>query len=130
MVKDQISNLIVSLKNASDAGHPSLISPFSNMKASVLEVLEKEGFVGSVNKKGKKVTKFIEVGLLYENGKPRIQGVKRLSTFSKRNYKGVADIHPVKNGLGLLILSTPKGILTDRQAKKEKVGGEVLFKIW
>ena len=130
MVKDQIANLIVSLKNASDAGHTSLVSPFSNMKASVLELLEKEGFVGQVAKKGKKVTKFIEVGLLYENGQPRIQGVERLSTFSKRHYKGVADIHPVKNGHGLLILSTPKGILTDKQAKKEKVGGEALFKIW
>jgi small subunit ribosomal protein S8 len=130
MVIDQIANLIVSLKNGGEAGHTSVVSSFSIMKASILELLQKEGYVGTVSKKGKKVSKFIEVVLLYEDGKPRITGVERLSTFSKRTYKGAKEIHPVKNGHGLMVISTPKGILTDKEARKEKVGGEVLFKIW
>jgi small subunit ribosomal protein S8 len=130
MVKDSIANLIVSLKNASSAGHDSVVAPFSKINLAILELLQKQGYVGEVSKKGKKVTKSIEVALLNEAGKPKIQGVKRISTFSKRMYQGAAEIRPVKNGFGLLILSTPKGILTDKEAKKEKVGGELLFKIW
>ncbi len=130
MVKDQIANLIVGLKNAGDAGHQSVIFPFSNMNAAILELLSKEGMVTSVNKKGKKVNKFIEVGIAYEGKKPKVQGVKRISTFAKRTYMGVSDIHTVKNGHGMMVLSTPNGILTDKEARKQKVGGEALFKIW
>jgi len=130
MVKDSIANLITNLKNAGVSGKQSVVAPHSELNVAVLELLQREGYVGSVVKKGKKVNKFIEVNLAYTEGEPRIQGVKRLSTFSKRVYQGVKDIRPVKNGHGLLVLSTPKGILSDKQARKERVGGEVLFKIW
>jgi small subunit ribosomal protein S8 len=80
--------------------------------------------------KGKKAAKYIEVEVAYENGKSKITGVKRLSTFSKRMYQGAHELRPVKNGQGLLVLSTPKGVLSGKEARKENVGGEALFQIW
>ncbi len=130
MVKDSISNLIVNLKNAGVSGRQYVVSPFSNFNLAVLELLQKEGYIHSVSKKGKKAEKYIEVEVAYNEGKSRITGVKRLSTFSKRMYQAASEIRSVKNGQGLLVLSTPKGVLTDKEAKKENVGGEVLFKIW
>jgi small subunit ribosomal protein S8 len=130
MVKDGISDLIVTLKNGNLAGKETVTIPFSNLKAAVLEVLEKEGFISSVSKKGKKVVKSLEVALKYNGKMPVINGAERISKFSKRIYKSVADIRPVKNGIGIMVLTTPKGVLTDREAKKHKVGGEALFKMW
>lgn len=130
MVKDTISDLIVNLKNAGVSGRQYVVSPFSNLNFAVLELLQKEGFIHSVAKKGKKAAKYIEVEVAYENGKSKITGVKRLSTFSKRMYQGAHELRPVKNGLGLLVLSTPKGVLSGKEARKENVGGEALFQIW
>ena len=130
MVKDSISNLIVNLKNAGVSGRQYVVSPFSNFNLAVLELLQKEGYIHSVSKKGKKAEKYIEVEVAYSEGKSKITGVKRLSTFSKRMYQAASEIRSGKNGQGLLVLSTPKGVLTDKEARKENVGGEVLFKIW
>ncbi len=131
MVTDPVSDLIVRIKNANDAGKESLTISYSKMKEAISEVLAKQGFVKNVTApKGKKVQKTLEIGLVYQDGKGKVQGVERISKLSKRVYQGVKDIKPVRNGFGYLILSTPKGILTDKEAKKEKVGGEALFKIW
>jgi small subunit ribosomal protein S8 len=127
---DAISDLIIRIKNASDARKESVVVPHSKMKAAILDVLAKEGFVGDIAKKGKKVQKSIEVGLVYDEYGPKVKGVQRVSHLSKRIYGGVKDLKPVKQGHGILILTTPKGIMTDAQARKEKVGGELLFKIW
>jgi small subunit ribosomal protein S8 len=131
MVTDPVSDLIVRIKNANDAGKESLTISYSKMKEAIANVLSEQGFVKEVNApKGKKVQKTLEIGLVYENGKGKVQGIQRISKLSKRVYQGVKDLKPVRNGFGSLILSTPKGILTDKQAQKEKVGGEALFKIW
>ncbi len=131
MVIDSISNLIVNLKNAQERGLDSVRAPFSNLNSSILEVLKREGFVSDFSIKGKEVKKEIEIDLKYEDsGKPAITDVKRVSKQSKRVYKSVDKIHPVKNGYGRLILSTPAGILTDLDARKKKIGGEALFEIW
>lgn len=131
MVIDSISNLIVNLKNAQERGLDSVRAPFSNLNSSILEVLKREGFVSDFSIKGKEVKKEIEIDLKYEDsGKPAITDVKRVSKQSKRVYKGADQIHPVKNGYGRLILSTPAGILTDLDARKKKIGGEALFEIW
>ena len=128
---DPISDMIVRIKNASDSRKESVVFPYSKLKLSILDVLMKAGFVKSFGKKGKKITKFIEVVLLYdENGKSLISGVERVSKTSKRIYNKSKDIRRVKSGFGSLILSTPKGIMTDKTAKEAGVGGEVLFKIW
>jgi small subunit ribosomal protein S8 len=105
--------------------------PFSNLKAAVAEKLQQAGYVASIDKKGKKVKKTLEVTLKYgADGKPVIQGVKRISKPGRRLYRSVLEIRPVRYGHGALILSTPKGIKTDKEARKEKVGGEALFEIW
>lgn len=127
---DPISEMIVRIKNASDSKKESVVLPYSKMKLAILDVLMKNGFVISFGKKGKKTVKFIEVVLAYDENGPKIHGVQRISKTSKRVYQKAKDIRPVKSGYGVLILSTPKGIVTDKTARTEKIGGEALFKIW
>jgi small subunit ribosomal protein S8 len=127
---DPIADMIVRLKNASDSKKESVVFPQSKLKLAILDVLMKEGFIKSFGKKGKKVAKFIEVGLSYDANGPKITGVERVSKTSKRVYSKSKEIKKVKNGYGALILSTPKGIMTDKAAKEAHVGGEALFKIW
>jgi len=127
---DPISDMIVQIKNASAAHKESVVLPYSKLKLAILDTLMKEGFVKSFGKKGKKVVKFIEVALAYENDEPKIHEVQRISKSSRRVYQKAKDIRGVKNGFGILVLSTPKGIMSDKMARAEKVGGEALFKIW
>jgi small subunit ribosomal protein S8 len=127
---DPISDMIVQIRNASDAKKESVVLPYSKLKLAILDTLLKEGFVKSFGKKGKKVAKFIEVVLVYEGDEPKIHGVQRISKSSRRVYQKAKDIRGVKNGFGILVLSTPKGIMSDKMARMEKVGGEALFKIW
>jgi len=129
-IMDGISDLIIRIKNASATGKESVTVPHSKVKEAILAVLEREGYVKGISKKGKKIHKSLEVGLVYDEYGPRVKGVERVSHLSKRIYRGVKDLRPVKQGHGMMILTTPKGILTDAEAKKQKVGGELLFKIW
>jgi small subunit ribosomal protein S8 len=128
---DVIAELIIKLKNANTAKKAEVSFPYSKMREAILETLSKEGFVKAVSKKGKKVSKTLECELVYvENNMPKIQGVQQISKYSRRMYMGAKDIRPVRSGYGSLILTTPKGVLTDKEARKENVGGEPLFKIW
>ena len=131
MVNDPVGDFIIRLKNASAVKKDVVVTSHSKLQFAIAEVLQKKGYIKSVNKKGKKVQKTIEVELRYDkNNKSVINGVERVSRPGRRMYYGAQEIHPVKYGKGLLILSTPKGILTDEEARREKVGGEALFKIW
>ncbi|MEX0652099.1 MAG: 30S ribosomal protein S8 [Candidatus Paceibacterota bacterium] len=131
MVIDPVGDFIIRIKNASAVKKDVVVSPHSKLRLAVAEALQKIGYIKSVTKKGKKVQKTIEVELQYnKEGVSPIHGVERVSRPGRRMYYGTQDINPVKYGKGSLILSTPKGILTDVQARKEKVGGEALFKIW
>ena len=131
MVTDSIGDFIIRLKNAAAVGKKEVVVPYSNLRHAVAETLRKEGYLESVAKQGKKAKKLLEVELAYgKSGLPRLAGVKRISKPGRRVYESMRDLRPVKSGKGSLILSTPKGILTDRQARKERVGGETLFKIW
>lgn len=127
---DPISSLIIKLKNANTAGKANVSFPYSKMREAILMTLEKEGFVKSVSKKGKKVAKEIEAELVYDNGSAKITGIEQISKQSRRIYQGASELRSVRSGFGALILTTPKGILTGKEARKEKVGGEVLFRIW
>jgi small subunit ribosomal protein S8 len=126
MITDPISDLIVRLKNASAIGKTEIVLPYSVMKHSIAKVLEKEGYVSEVGKKNNSLT----IGLIYKAGLPAIGGAKRISKPSRRMYLGVRDIHPIKRGHGLLVLSTPAGILSGKEAKEKRAGGEALFEIW
>jgi len=131
MVGDPIGDFIVRLVNAGAVKHKSVSVPHSKIKMAVAEVLKEAGFVKSVEKQGKKVRKTINVELMYkEDGVHKITKVKRISKPGKRIYKAVDEIFPVRYGKGVLVLSTPKGILTGDQARKERVGGEALFEIY
>ena len=127
---DPISDMIVRIKNASESRKESVVIPYSNLKFEIATALAKEGYVKGVSKKGKVVGKTMEIELLYSGDTPRVQGVRRISKPSRRLYQKAKEIRPVKNGFGSSILSTPKGIVSGRSARKEKIGGEVLFEIW
>lgn len=118
------------MKNGSLAGHESVSFPYSKMKNAIVECLKKEGYVTEISKKVKKGQPLLEVKLVYTNKKPKITEVERISKQSRRVYFGMKDIHSVRNGSGLLVLSTPKGILSGKEARKEQVGGEALFRLW
>lgn len=127
---DQISNMIIAIKNAGGRNKPSVSVPYSKLKNSIALCLVKEGYLTYAKQKVRKGKNELELGLVYTDGRPRVANVERISKQSRRVYFGVKDIHKVRSGLGILILSTPKGILAGASARKEQVGGEALFKIW
>src|SRR3989344_8671262 len=130
MVTDPIADFINRIKTAQMAGLPSILVPFSKLKFEIAELLVREDYALKVEKKGKKAKKYLNLFLKYNDGKPEVEGVTRLSKPSRRTYLKVSDIRAVKNGHGLLVLSTPKGLMTGKEARKEKTGGEALFSIW
>ncbi len=131
MVADPIADLITRIKNAGDASQVSLSLPFSKLKHEVAELLKRQGFLAEVAKYGKKAKKTLDISLKYTaDGRPEVTGVSRISRLSKRVYMKASEIRPVKYGQGILVLSTPKGLKTGEEARKEHVGGEALFKIW
>lgn len=131
MVADPVSDFIVRVKNASNVGKDTILVPFTALTENVANLLKKEGYLSDVEKKGKKIKKSLEVTLNYdEAGNPRVRGVKRLSKLSRRVYTSAKDIAPVKSGHGIVVLSTPEGVLTGGEARKKGVGGELLFEMW
>lgn len=127
---DPIADMLISIKNAGNAGKATAIVPFSMMKESIASVLYKNGYIASYAKKGKKVAKTLELGIAFDAKAARVHDVLRMSKPSRRMYIKAAEIKSVRNGYGLMVLSTPKGLMTGDEAKKAQVGGEVLFKIW
>ena len=131
MTNDVIGDFIVQLANAGAVKKASVSVPFSAFKFAIAEKLKDAGYIADVEKKGKKVRKTLDVVLKYDDkGVPKISGVKRISKPGRRMYKSAREIMPVRYGYGALVLSTPKGILTDKEARKQKIGGEALFEIW
>jgi small subunit ribosomal protein S8 len=123
-------DLLARIKNASLAGHEFVQAPFSNFDFAVAKVLEKNGFIKSVEKRAAGKKGVLKIALKYRGREPAISGFKIISKPSRRLYTGYRDLQAVKRGYGLLVLSTPQGVLTDREAKSKKVGGEELFQIW
>ena len=122
---------MVRLKNAGAIGKQSFSVPFSNFKHAIAEKLKDVGYIQAVEKKGKKTRKTLDITLKYdEAGAHVVNGAKRISKPGRRVYRSVLEVVPVRYGRGALILSTPKGIKTDKEARKEKVGGEALFEVW
>ena len=127
---DPIADFITRIRNASAVGKDIVAISYSRIKEEIANLLVKEGYVKAVAKKGKKINKSLEITLAYDEFGPRIKGAERVSKLSKRIYKGVRDIRPVKQGHGIAVLTTSKGIMTDAEARKQKVGGELLFQVW
>lgn len=124
------TDLLIKIKNAQAVKKESIKLPYSIMDKAVLEILEKNHFVGSVEVKGRAPKKVFEISIKYKEGKGVVDGVKILSKPSRHLYIGYNEIRPVKQGYGLLVISTSKGIMDGKSARKAKLGGEVLFEIW
>ncbi len=131
MVTDPIANMITSMKNGALVSKKTVVIPFSKLKYSIAQCLKEHGYIAGASKKTEKNNmNVLEIELAYTDAGAKIHDVKRVSKPSRRTYLGVHDIRSVKNGHGMLVLSTPKGILSDKEARKEAVGGEALFMIW
>lgn len=130
MVTDRVGDFIIRLKNAGMIGNQTVSVPHSKHIEAIAFKLKELGFVEDVEV-GKKDPKVMTVTLKYdERGTHRIRDVKRISKPGRRLYVPSTDAHQVKNGLGARIISTPKGVLSDAEARKNRVGGENLFEIW
>ena len=129
MTSDPIANFITALKNAASAGKESVLTHRSKIKEAIAHTLKDCGYLSDIAIRGKQDNK-IEVTLSYKEQAPRIHGMKRVSRPGRRVYVAALDMHPVQNGYGHLIVSTPQGVMTGQAAKKKNVGGEALFEIW
>ncbi|MBY0423310.1 MAG: 30S ribosomal protein S8, partial [Parvularculaceae bacterium] len=126
-INDPIGDLITRLRNAQQRKHSSTSVPASKLRARVLDVLQDEGYIrgyARIEKDGQKPT--FEVELKYFDGAPVISNIKRVSKPGRRVYSSVKELPSVRNGLGISILSTPKGVMSDAAARDANVGGEVL----
>lgn len=127
---DPIADMLNRIRNAQAVSHQTVNIPFSNLKYEIAKVLKKHGFIEKVEKKGKKVNKTIEITLKYDGKTPVISSLKRISKPGQRIYKGSKELRRVRGGYGIAIISTPKGLMTNKEARKQKIGGEVLCEIW
>ena len=128
---DNIANMLQSIKSGSRAKHEVIMMPASGIKKAIAECLVRSGFLKSVDEKTQKGHPILVLELAYNtDGTPKVSDVARVSKSSRRMYMGVKAIRPVKNGYGALLLSTPKGVLSGTEAKKEQVGGEIIAKVW
>ncbi|MBI4193380.1 MAG: 30S ribosomal protein S8 [Candidatus Colwellbacteria bacterium] len=125
-----IAEALTKIRNASTAGKRSLKVPYSKLNFEVVQALVKAGYVESAERKGRGVKKIIDIELKQSDGKPAIEGVRVVSRPSRRVYMGYRDVRTSRQGFGSFILSTPHGIMDGRSARKQKVGGELLFEIW
>lgn len=130
MVTDRVGDFIIRLKNAGAIGNSMVTTAHSNHVEAIANKLKELGFVERVEV-SKTMPRQLEVTLAYDAaGKHKIHDVKRISKPGRRLYVAARDAHSVKNGLGAAIISTPKGILSDKDARKVRQGGEALFEIW
>ena len=130
-INDPVGDLITRIRNAQMRRHSSMNVPASKLRGWVLDVLENEGYIrgySRVEKDGEKPN--FEVELKYYEGSPVIQKIKRVSKPGRRVYSSVRDLASVRNGLGISIVSTPKGVMSDAAARDANVGGEVLCEVY
>ena len=130
MVNDRVGDFIIRLQNAAMIGKPEVVISHSKHLEAIARKLKELGYVSKVEKEGTE-KKTLTVSLAYdERGRAMLHGVKRISKPGRRLYIPSRDAHNVKNGSGARIVSTPKGILSDAEARKVKAGGENLFEVW
>ena len=129
-VTDPIADFLTRIRNASNARKPRVDIPSSNMKRSLAEILKSQSFIKDYSIVKDKKQDILRVELKYVNESPAINGLKRISKPGLRVYKNSEDLPKVLNGLGVAIISTPKGLLTDKDARTQSVGGEIVCYIW
>lgn len=130
-MNDPIGDMLTRIRNAQLRRRPKVSTPASNMRARVLDVLTEEGYIrgyARVEQKGSDAE--FEIELKYYNGQPAIREIERVSKPGRRVYSPVKELKTVRNGLGVAILSTPKGVMSDSRAREENVGGEVICNVF
>jgi len=118
------------IKNAQAVEKTTVEISFSDLNYEIAKILAKHGFIEGAEKKGRKVKKILEITLKYDNKIPAISGLKRISKPGQKIYSASRKIKRVKGGYGISIISTSKGLMTDKEARKNKIGGEILCEIW
>ncbi len=131
MHTDPISDFLTRIRNASSARKDECVAPHSKLKAAIAKILLEEGFIGGVSEgQDEKGHKTLILALKYVDGEPSINGIDRVSKPGLRLYAKSGEIPRVLNGLGVCILTTPSGVMKDRDARRQKVGGELICNVW
>jgi len=131
MVTDPIGDLLVRLKNGAQRRHQTITVPSSKLKRAILELLTREGYLDAVEDGVQDGHPVLNVRLRYlDDGQPMITGLARISKPGRRVYVGSKDITKVRNGIGMSILSTSRGVMTDQESRRNKLGGEMLCSVW
>ena len=125
-ISDPIADMLTRIRNAQAVQKPVVMMPSSKVKVAIAKVLQDEGYIDSFEIKGEAAKPVLNIELKYYAGRPVIERIDHVSTPSLRIYKGRHDIPEVMNGLGIAIISTPQGVMTDRKARANGVGGEVI----
>lgn len=129
-MQDPIADMLSRLRNATMALLPETTMPAAKMKRAIAKVLQEEGYINGFREEGEGVERQLVVQLKYQRRISAIEGINRVSRVACRRYCHSRDIPRVRNGMGIVILSTPKGVLSGRQARQENVGGEILCTVW
>jgi small subunit ribosomal protein S8 len=127
---DPLGDMLTRIRNGQQARKDSILTPASKLRARVLDVLQREGYIRGYSETEVGPAASLRIDLKYFEGKPAIQHVARVSKPGRRVYSGSAELPRVRNGLGIVIVSTPKGVLSDAEAREQNVGGEVLCQVF
>lgn len=130
MYTDPISDFLTRLRNAQAVGHETMKVPGSRLKFAIAKILEREGYVGSVKETHEGPKSVIDITLKYDHKTPAIRAVKRISTPGRRVYRGADELPTVLSGQGIAIISTSAGVMTNREARKRRLGGEILCEVY
>jgi small subunit ribosomal protein S8 len=128
-INDPLGDLLTRIRNAQRRGRSTVQSPSSKLRAHVLEVLQREGYIRGFSEVEKDGRRELDIELKYYDGAPVISEIQRISKPGRRVYSAVRDIPLVRNGLGISVLSTPKGVMSDNEARTQNVGGEILCRV-
>ncbi len=129
-VTDQIADYLTRIRNAGAAGHKTVLIPSSKLKVAISEILKDQGYIFDFEEIKDSVQAQLKVALRYYNREPAIREIKRISKPGRRVYASADNLPRINNGLGVAIISTSKGVMTEKQAKKFNVGGEVICSVW
>ena len=129
-INDPLGDMLTRIRNGQQARKDSILTPASKLRVRVLDVLQREGYIRGYAEEELAGQKGLRIELKYFEGQPAIQHVARVSKPGRRVYSSIKDLKPIKNGLGISILSTPKGVMSDNAARDANVGGEVLCRVY
>jgi small subunit ribosomal protein S8 len=127
---DPLGDMLTRIRNGQQAKKDSILTPASKLRARVLDVLQREGYIRGYSKADGGSAEALRIDLKYFEGRPAIQHLSRVSRPGRRVYSGATELPRVRNGLGITIVSTPKGVLSDAEAREQNVGGEVLCQVF